>query len=116
MEPNLTEMLLRIGAAAVALGGLLWVGYVVFQHYRTNERPIRLGRMMRRLGLDLGSVERSDHEDHMPTAGRLCLQCRSKSECDAWLRALAEDGYEPPDFCPNASYLRLLVRETSGSA
>ncbi len=40
-----------------------------------------------------------------------CLACPYKSACDAWL-ANDNPGFEPPAFCPNTGYLRVVASES----
>ena len=44
-------------------------------------------------------------------ASRACLACHDKSACDAWL-ANDNPGFEPPAFCPNTGYLRVVASES----
>ncbi len=44
-------------------------------------------------------------------APRTCPACPHKSACDAWL-ANDNPGFEPPAFCPNTGYLRVVASES----
>jgi hypothetical protein len=106
MEMSLPEIL-RAAAAALVLGGLAWTVSVVLRHYANGERPVRLRHMFRRLGLSSDQVCELHLGAHMPTAAKFCRICSNKGQCDAWL-ATPADCSGAPDFCPNASFLRLI--------
>ena len=95
---------IALGAAFLLL--LFWGLGVVVRHYGLNDQPIRFSRMVEKLGLSLRRIGNSDLATHLPTAARLCMKCRSKGECEAWLDGEA-GGTEPPEFCLNRNYLRL---------
>ncbi len=44
-------------------------------------------------------------------APRTCPACPHKSASDAWL-ANHNPGFEPPAFCPNTGYLRVVASES----
>lgn len=44
-------------------------------------------------------------------ASSACRACPYKTPCEAWL-ANDNPGFEPPAFCPNAGYLRVVVSES----
>lgn len=101
------ELIVLFGVVAAAL--LVWTAFVLVRHYSDLEQPLRLPKMLARLGLAAEDVANSDLAPHLPTAGRLCLLCGHTEACDQALAA--ESGLEePPDYCPNASFLKLAKR------
>ena len=114
METTLSEIL-RIALAFVFLGVLAWTLKVIRRHYEIDERPIRLSLVMRRLGIGTRTAGKLQYEHHMPTAVRLCHNCKSKAECDAWL-ATETEAVTPPAFCPNASFLHLVAIQRKQAA
>lgn len=95
------------GAVAVAL--MVWTAVVLVRHYAALDRPVRLPRLLARLGLSVEGIANSELAEHLPSAARLCLLCGSADECEHLLAAETELA-EPPDFCPNANYIRLAKR------
>ncbi|HSR70977.1 MAG TPA: DUF6455 family protein [Kiloniellales bacterium] len=109
METTLI-LVVRLGLAALLVAGVVWALRLLIAHFAEADRPLLLSRMLRRLGIVPEALPLAALEYHLPTAARICLHCRSKAECEAWL---AEDAprREPPAFCPNRSYLQLAARE-----
>lgn len=90
---------------------IIWTAIVLWRHYAAAGRPVRLPRMLARLGLSVEGIADSELAEHLPTAARQCSICGSAAECDHLLASEA-DLDRPPDFCPNASYIRLAKRTT----
>ena len=109
METSLPGIL-QIVLAVALIAGLAWTLLVMYRYYQIDERPIRLSRMMRRLGIGLTTGDKSQFEHYLPTAVRLCRGCKNKAECDAWLTKQGRVS-APPAFCPNAGFLRLVARQ-----
>ena len=91
-------------AMAVFLSGLIWAGWSLSKPFALSARPFRLGRVMRRLGIDSRRMREGP-------ASRTCLACPDKAACDAWL-ANENPEFEPPAFCPNMGYLRVVASES----
>jgi hypothetical protein len=113
METILTETL-RFGSALLVLGVFVWTAWVIHRHYRTRSYPIRLTRMMSRLGIATRNAEILQYETHLPTAARLCHSCTNKGWCDAWIDELGIT--DPPEFCPNAQFFRLIAEQSKHAA
>ncbi len=100
------------GLATVGfLGGLIWAGWTLVKPFDSSARPFRLGRVLRRLGIDIRSLREEPIGTHRPIAARICLACPDKAACDAWL-ANENPEFEPPAFCPNMGYLRVVASES----
>ena len=91
----------------------LWVAGVVFRHYSPSDRPVRFASMLERLGLTFERAKITQYADHLPTAAYLCMRCKNGEACNAWLAGKARRA-DPPEFCPNASFVRLL-QKTAGA-
>ncbi len=107
------DALVFIFAAAFVILGL-WVAGVMVGHYAPGDRPVRFASMLERLGLTFEKAKITLYADHLPTAARLCMRCKSSKACDAWLACEASRA-GPPDFCPNTSFVRLL-QQTAGAS
>lgn len=88
-------------ATAVFLSGLIWAGWSLSKPVALSARPFRLARVMQRLGIDSRGLREGP-------ASRTCLACPDKAACDAWL-ANDNPEFEPPAFCPNVGYLRVVA-------
>ena len=94
----------------VAYGALiLWGLWIALRPYRPSEQAAQFLRMAKRVGASVANIGESNLGLHLPAADRLCTVCKQKEACDAWL-ASHEAAAQPPDFCPNAAYLRLARR------
>lgn len=102
------DVLVFISATGFVILGL-WVVSVMVGHYSAVDRPVRFSGMLERLGLTFEKVKITLYADHLPTTAYLCMHCKSGAVCDAWLAGTARRA-DPPDFCPNASFIRLLQR------
>ncbi len=91
-------------AIAIFLSGLIWAGWTLRKPFVLSARPFRLGRVMQRLGIDSRGLRKGP-------ASRTCLACPDKAACDAWL-ANDNPEFEPPAFCPNMGYLRVVASES----
>ncbi len=91
-------------AIAVFLSGLIWAGWNLSKPFALSAHPFRLGGVMRRLGIDSRRLRECP-------ASRTCLACPDKAACDAWL-ANDNPGFEPPAFCPNTGYLRVVASKS----
>lgn len=107
--------LIRVVLTVAFVAGFAWTLSVMYRYYRTDGEPIRLFRVMRRLGIPPTTAGEAPFTYHLPTAARLCYFCQSKPECDAWF---AEGGKAaaPPAFCANAGFLHLVMNETRAYA
>ena len=114
MEITLSE-LLRYVLTVAFIAGFAWALWVMYRYYHTEEQPVRLLRMMERLGLDTETAKELPLPYYLPTAARVCRHCESKTECDVWL---AKEGkaITPPAFCANAGFLGLVARENQIAA
>lgn len=60
---------------------------------------VRLGRMMRRLGVDFGALARRPvYAESLAEAARLCVKCLHSERCEQWLAHPC--GASVPEFCP----------------
>ncbi len=100
------DLLVFISATAFVILGL-WVAGVMVAHYAPADRPVRFSSMLGRLGLSLEKVKITLYADHLPTAAYLCMRCKSGEACNRWLAGKAAR-VDPPEFCPNANFLKLL--------
>ncbi len=106
---------LQILIAAVFIIGFVWILTVMYRHCRIEERPVRLLRMARRLGLRQTTIDEPQIARYLPVAARLCHYCKRKGRCDAWLATIAE-ATAPPRFCANAEFLCLAINAERGGA
>jgi hypothetical protein len=70
--------------------------------------------MMKRCGVDVLEVIRSDKGRSFAEARARCRFCLSARTCREWLLSPRSEFAMPPDFCPNAHLFRLHLR--SGQA
>ena len=97
------DLLTIIGGLAIAVffSGLIWAGWILSKPFALSACPFRPGGVMQRLGVDRRRLREG------PTS-RTCLACPDKAACDAWL-ANDNPEFEPPAFCPNTGYLRVVA-------
>ena len=100
----------------ILLAFLLFGGVVVFAVWNLLRRktyrdfPIRLSRMMSRLGIEPRAAAEIQHEYYMWIASGRCRHCKTKKECDDW-QATKIRSSTVPTFCPNARFLHLASVE-----
>lgn len=109
METTLSEVV-RILLSAAFIAGFIWTLSVMYRYYQAGDQPIRLLRMMRRLGISPTTAAELQFARYLPIAIRLCYHCASKAECDAWF-AKHEKSYAPPEFCANGGFLHMAMNE-----
>lgn len=114
METTLAE-LFRIALTVAFIAGFAWTLSVMYRYYRTVEQPVRLARMIRRLGIDASTIGETPLMHYLPAAVLLCRHCTSKSECDAWFPR-QDNAAAPPAFCANGGFLHLVSREGKRAA
>ena len=100
------DLLTIIGGLAIAvyLSGLIWAGWILSKPIALIARRFCPGRMMQRLGIDSRGLREGP-------ASKICPVCPDKTACEAWL-ANNNPGFEPPVFCPNMGYLRVVASES----
>ncbi len=95
--------LLFLAAYAILI---LWGLGTVLRSYKPSGRALQFPRMAKSLGVSVADIADSSLAPHLQTADLFCANCTDKKACEAWL-ATHESAAEPPEFCVNASYLRL---------
>ena len=100
------DLLTIIGGLAIAafLSGLIWAGWTLSKPFALSARRFCLGPVTQRLDIDSRGMREA-------TASRTCQACPDKAACDAWL-ANDNPEFEPPAFCPNMGYLRVVASES----
>ncbi len=83
--------------------------FVVFSAVLAYSQITSRGRRLRE-GAASKSGGRRLREGPM---SKTCLVCPDKAACEAWL-ANNNPGFEPPVFCPNTGYLRVVASESRG--
>jgi hypothetical protein len=105
MNDTLVFLVVAAALAGFAIGVKYWwqlaAGPLVMQ-----GSP-RLGRVLRRIGVDLVTAPNERALREAATAVRRCLACGDQDACDAWLAGGRGDS---PPRCPNAAFLRSLSR------
>lgn len=67
-----------------------------------DQRVGNMGRLLRRIGLDLETFSWRREGRDMSEAVRICRVCPSVERCNRWLRGTSDDTDGIPEFCPNA--------------
>ncbi|MFQ6018465.1 MAG: DUF6455 family protein [Kiloniellaceae bacterium] len=102
--------LARMGLALAVLAGLVWTVYRLLDRYPTEGGLARIGRMMKRVGIDVRLARRPELGEDLCCAAARCMRCPHPERCRRWLAAGA--GEDPPDFCLNAAWLGTLKRRS----
>ncbi len=63
------------------------------------------------IGLAYAQITSGGRKLREGPAPRICPACPDKAACEAWL-ANNNPGFEPPVFCPNTGYLRVVASES----
>jgi hypothetical protein len=74
-----------------------------------EEHADLLSAMMRRTGVQIDEGGGYMAESLLRQAITACYMCRDAAACRTWL-ATAEEGSQPPAFCPNRRLLESLSR------
>lgn len=85
---------------------ILWGLGTVLRSYKPSGRALQFPRMAKSLGVSIAEIADSSLAIHLPTADLCCANCTDKDACEAWL-ATHDCADKAPEFCANASYLRL---------
>jgi hypothetical protein len=75
---------------------------------QVRRRQELMDHMMQRLGVDVVTAIRADDGQAFIEARARCRNCLHESDCRNWLES-SEALPLPPDFCPNANFLRTLA-------
>lgn len=65
-----------------------------------EDQAQRIGKMIRRLDVDLLELAYTRLGTVYADANRVCSSCESAAECSRWLTVASQHG-ERPAFCPN---------------
>jgi hypothetical protein len=94
---------LWIVLVAAVLGGALFAA----RHWARTRlgagRPVLVGELMRRQGLDMRRVVDCGLEEEVANCARTCLACATRDACRARLAAADRPAYR--DICPNANFI-----------
>lgn len=102
MDAALTTAILSLVAAFGAA-----LAMAVRRGLAPRER-LRFARMVERSGVALDSLGRPGILWEVSQAVRICPRCPHGSQCQAWLDAGYQDGFD--EFCPNADKIRRIAR------
>lgn len=81
--------------------------------FRTQEEPLNIGEMMRRLDIDPCNDRLFNGGRAYNDARRACRVCHNVEDCTAWLAANTKVVEAAPPFCPNQTKLQVMRRSHS---
>ena len=77
-----------------------------------DRSGVLMGDMLRKTGADFSKPGALKLAFSLRDAVENCIDCGCKEPCRDWLKE-AKDGATPPDFCPNARFIRSLKPEAA---
>lgn len=106
------EIVAYIAPVAIVLGLSFYVLFVAVRRAWSDDRPLLLGLMLRRHGLDELTAASRGQAHELARAARRCFGCPVQRGCVEWLDSGRRTGYL--EFCPNADFIERVKHAVAG--